>query len=81
MNNGYARNATVKKQIHEFRPGDPVVILDGFENKPRRCKVVKVEAGGIIGETVEGLRFFAPRDDRYIVEDLFNRMMAWEYQT
>lgn len=65
----------MKKRPTEFRQGDSIVIIDGFENIPRPCKVKRVEAGGIIGEDERGRRWFAPtagRDDRYFVPDLFH---------
>lgn len=62
-----------------MKPGSPVIILEGFQNNLRRCKVVYTTAtGGVLGETSNGLRFFAPGPDRYIVPTLFSRIMPWE---
>lgn len=75
----------MKKQPNEFKPGDGIIILDAidaFRDRPRLCKVKKVDLGGIIGEDDAGRRWFAPcangRTDRYIVPDLFHPVMPWE---
>lgn len=68
----------MKKQPHEFRPGDGIIILDAIDaarDRPRLCKVKKIEPGGILGTDARGIDWFAPtigRTDRYIVPDLFH---------
>lgn len=53
--------------------GDEIIILEGFRDIPRRCKIWLIRPNGIvIGETANGLRFSAHRPDRYIIPDLFH---------
>lgn len=73
----------MKKQPNEFKPGDPIIILDAIDSnrdRPRLCKVKRIEPGGIIGIDQRGIDWFAPtlngRVDRYIVPDLFHPLWS-----